>query len=102
MKAQEEEEDMRRIVIVGGGYAGFSTAWKLEKRLRPHEAELVIIDPRPYMTYQPFVPEVAAGSIEARHAAVSLRSHLTKRSDTMSRPSTAGALTVSGGVPNAR
>src|SRR5918993_279600 len=69
---------MRRIVIVGGGYAGFYTAWKLEKRLRPREAELVIIDPRPYMTYQPFLPEVAAGSIEARHAAVSLRSHLKR------------------------
>jgi NADH dehydrogenase len=69
---------MRRIVIVGGGYAGFYTAWHLEKRLRPHEAELVIIDPRPYMTYQPFLPEVVAGSIEARHAAVSLRAHLRR------------------------
>ena len=69
---------MRRIVIVGGGYAGFYTAWKLEKRLEPHEAELVIIDPRPYMTYQPFLPEVAAGSVEARHAAISLRSHLKR------------------------
>ena len=69
---------MRRIVIVGGGYAGFYTAWRLEKRLGPREAELVIIDPRPYMTYQPFLPEVAAGSIEARHAAVSLRSHLRR------------------------
>lgn len=69
---------MRKIVIVGGGYAGFYTAWKLEKQLDPSEAELVIIDPRPYMTYQPFLPEVAAGSIEARHAAVSLRSHLKR------------------------
>ena len=30
------------------------------------------------MTYQPFLPEVAAGSIEARHAAVSLRRHLRR------------------------
>jgi NADH dehydrogenase len=28
------------------------------------------------MTYQPFLPEVAAGSVEARHAVVSLRRHL--------------------------
>jgi len=28
------------------------------------------------MTYQPFLPEVTAGSVEARHAAVSLRRHL--------------------------
>ncbi|WP_374009212.1 NAD(P)/FAD-dependent oxidoreductase [Leifsonia sp. LS-T14] len=69
---------MRRILVVGGGYAGFYTAWKLEKKLRRDEAEIVVIDPRPYMTYQPFLPEVAAGSIEARHAAISLRSHLKR------------------------
>ncbi|GAA4166334.1 FAD-dependent oxidoreductase [Gryllotalpicola daejeonensis] len=69
---------MTRIVIVGGGYTGFYTAWGLEKKLRPGQAEVVVIDPRPYMTYQPFLPEVAAGSIEARHAAVSQRRHLTR------------------------
>lgn len=67
---------MREILIVGGGYAGFYTAWGLEKRLRPGEARVTIVDPRPYMTYQPFLPEVVAGSVEARHAAVSLRRHL--------------------------
>ncbi len=69
---------MRRILIVGGGYAGFYTAWKLEKKLRPHEADVTIVDPRPYMTYQPFLPEVTAGSVEARHVAVSLRRHLRR------------------------
>jgi len=54
---------MKRILIVGGGYAGFYAAWKLEKRLRRGEAELTVVDPRPYMTYQPFLPEVLAGSI---------------------------------------
>ncbi|WP_419819335.1 NAD(P)/FAD-dependent oxidoreductase [Glaciibacter flavus] len=69
---------MPRILIVGGGYAGFYTAWKLEKWLRDGEAEVTIVDPLPYMTYQPFLPEVAAGSIEGRHAVVSHRRHLTK------------------------
>ncbi len=69
---------MTRIVIVGGGYAGFYTAFKLEKLLRRGEAEVVVIDPLPYMTYQPFLPEVAAGSIEARHAIIPLRRHLPK------------------------
>lgn len=67
---------MPRILIVGGGYAGLYTARKLEKWLRPGEAEVTIVDPLPYMTYQPFLPEVAAGSIEARHAVVSQRRHL--------------------------
>jgi NADH dehydrogenase len=69
---------VRTILIVGGGYAGFYTAWKLEKKLRRGEARVIVVDPRPYMTYQPFLPEVVAGSVEARHAAVSLRRHLRK------------------------
>ncbi len=67
---------MPKILIVGGGYAGFYTAWKLEKKMRPGEAEVTMVDPLPYMQYQPFLPEVAAGSIEPRHAVVSHRRHL--------------------------
>ncbi len=69
---------MSKILIVGGGYAGFYTAKKLEKHLRPGEAEVTMVDPLPYMTYLPFLPEVAAGSIEPRHAVTSHRRHLTK------------------------
>ncbi|MEY4655228.1 MAG: NAD(P)/FAD-dependent oxidoreductase [Rhodoluna sp.] len=69
---------MQKILIIGGGYAGFYTAFKLEKLLTPGEAEVTIVDPLPYMTYQPFLPEVVAGSIEARHTVVSHRRHLKK------------------------
>ncbi|MET0967215.1 MAG: NAD(P)/FAD-dependent oxidoreductase [Nakamurella sp.] len=69
---------MPRILVVGGGYAGFYAAWRLEKLLRRGEADITVVDPRPYMTYQPFLPEVASGSVEARHAAVSLRRHLKR------------------------
>lgn len=69
---------MQHIVVVGGGYAGFYAAWGLEKRLRRGEARVTVIDPRPYMTYQPFLPEVASGSVEARHATVPLRRHLRR------------------------
>lgn len=41
-----------KILIVGGGYAGFYTAWKLEKHLRKGEADVTMVDPLPYMTYQ--------------------------------------------------
>ena len=69
---------MPKILVVGGGYAGFYTAWKLEKHLRKGEADIILVDPLPYMTYQPFLPEVAAGSIEARHSVVSHRRHLKR------------------------
>jgi NADH dehydrogenase len=67
-----------KILIVGGGYAGFYTARKLEQWLGRGEADVTVVDPLPYMTYQPFLPEVAAGSIEPRHAVVSHRRHLKK------------------------
>jgi len=69
---------VRTILVVGGGYAGFYAAWRLEKKLRGDEARIVVVDPRPYMTYQPFLPEVLAGSVESRHAAVSRRRHLRR------------------------
>jgi len=69
---------MPKILIVGGGYAGFYTAFKLERSLRRGEAEVTMVDPLPYMTYQPFLPEIAAGSIDPRHAVVSHRRHLEK------------------------
>ena len=67
-----------RILIVGGGYAGFYTAFKLEQLLGKGEAEVTLVDPLPYLTYQPFLPEVVGGSIEARHVVTSHRRHLKK------------------------
>jgi NADH dehydrogenase len=66
----------QRIVILGGGYAGLYTALRLQKRLHPGEAQVTVVDPRSYMTYQPFLPEAAAGSLEPRHVVVSLRREL--------------------------
>ncbi|WP_123524659.1 NAD(P)/FAD-dependent oxidoreductase [Streptomyces sp. 840.1] len=66
-----------RILVIGGGYVGMYTALrlqrKLKQRLRSGEAEIVVVTPDPYMTYQPFLPEAAAGSISPRHVVVPLR-----------------------------
>ncbi|MFF4169691.1 NAD(P)/FAD-dependent oxidoreductase [Streptomyces sp. NPDC001744] len=66
-----------RILVVGGGYVGMYTALRLQRRLRAElgagTAEIVVVTPDPYMTYQPFLPEAAAGSISPRHVVVPLR-----------------------------
>jgi NADH dehydrogenase len=67
-----------RIVIVGGGYVGMYTALRLQRKLRSGEASVTVIDPQANMTYQPFLPEAAAGSIEPRHVVVPLRKVLRK------------------------
>jgi NADH:ubiquinone reductase (H+-translocating) len=61
------------ILIVGGGYVGLYTALRLQKKLAGGRAEIVVVDPQPHMTYQPFLPEAAAGSVEPRHVVVPLR-----------------------------
>jgi NADH dehydrogenase len=63
----------KRILIVGGGYVGMYTALRAQKKLSRGRAEIVVVDPQPNMTYQPFLPEAAAGSVEPRHVVVPLR-----------------------------
>src|SRR5512142_2877308 len=63
----------RRILVLGGGYVGLYTALRLQSKLRPGEAEITMVEPRSYMTYQPFLPEASAGSLSPRHVVVPLR-----------------------------
>ncbi|MGI8721040.1 MAG: FAD-dependent oxidoreductase, partial [Geodermatophilaceae bacterium] len=62
-----------RILIVGGGYVGLYTGLRLQRKLSRGAAEIIVVDPQSHMTYQPFLPEAAAGSIEPRHVVVPLR-----------------------------
>jgi NADH dehydrogenase len=62
-----------RVLIVGGGYVGMYTALGLRKHLDRGEVQVTLVDPQSNMTYQPFLPEAAAGSLEARHVVVPLR-----------------------------
>ena len=48
------------------------TALRLQKKLS-RKAEITVVDPQSNMTYQPFLPEAAAGSLEPRHVVVPLR-----------------------------
>ncbi|MGH3713940.1 MAG: NAD(P)/FAD-dependent oxidoreductase [Micromonosporaceae bacterium] len=63
----------KRILLVGAGHVGLYVALRLAKKLSTRRAEIVVVDPQPHMTYQPFLPEAAAGSIEPRHCVAPLR-----------------------------
>jgi len=50
----------------------------MSKKLRSTEAEVMVVDPQPHMTYQPFLPEAAAGNLSPRHTVVPLRRELRR------------------------
>ena len=60
------------VLILGGGSVGLTTASDLRKTLGT-EVAITVVDPRPYMTYAPFLPEVGAGSIDPRNVLAPLR-----------------------------
>lgn len=66
---------MESIVILGGGEAGFTIARTLQTTLRG-KAKITLVDQRSHMVYQPFLAEVASGSIEPRHIEVPYHRHL--------------------------
>ncbi|MGV9337024.1 NAD(P)/FAD-dependent oxidoreductase [Streptomyces sp. NPDC003688] len=70
-------KERARILVVGGGHVGMYTALRLQRKLKPQlrqgDVEITVVSPDPYMTYQPFLPEAAAGSISPRHVVVPLR-----------------------------
>ncbi|HET6212542.1 MAG TPA: NAD(P)/FAD-dependent oxidoreductase [Micromonosporaceae bacterium] len=69
---------VKRILVVGGGHVGFYAALRLSRKLSYRKAEVTVVDPQPHMTYQPFLPEAAAGNISPRHTVVPLRRALRR------------------------
>ena len=64
-----------RVVVVGGGFAGFHAARSLAKRLGD-DAEIVLVSATDYFLYLPLLPDVAAGVLEPRRVAVPLAGSL--------------------------
>lgn len=57
-------EQRKRIVILGGGFAGVYTALHLEKaRKRRDDFEILLINKENYFVFQPMLAEVVSGSV---------------------------------------
>ncbi len=69
---------MKRIVILGGGFAGLATARRLERQLRPGEAEITLVSRENYQLFTPMLPEVSSGNLELRHIVTPLRAQLKR------------------------
>jgi NADH dehydrogenase len=60
-----------RVVIVGGGFAGYHAAKSLRKEAGD-DVEVVLLNPTDYFLYLPLLPEVAAGILDPRRVTVSI------------------------------
>ena len=61
----------QRVVIVGGGFAGFHAARRLARR-HADSVEVTVVNPTDYFLYLPLLPEVAGGILDPRQIAVPL------------------------------
>ena len=67
--------DRPRVVVVGGGFAGFHAARALSRRVGG-AVDIVLVNATDYFLYLPLLPEVAAGVLEPRRVAVPLAASL--------------------------
>jgi NADH dehydrogenase len=65
-----------RILILGGGFAGLATTRKLERLLRPGEADVTIVSRENFSLFTPMLPEVGSGNLETRHVVTPVRAQL--------------------------
>ncbi|MRX63475.1 NAD(P)/FAD-dependent oxidoreductase [Maribacter luteus] len=66
--------EKKRVVVIGGGFAGISLA----KRLKDLDVQLVLIDKQNYHTFQPLLYQVSTSGLEPDSIAYPLRKVLKK------------------------
>lgn len=64
----------KRILILGGGFAGIECARKLESYFKHNaDIELVLVSEDNFLLFTPMLPQVASGMIETRHIIIPIR-----------------------------
>jgi NADH dehydrogenase len=73
------EASPKRVVIVGGGFAGMTTAASLEDLLPPDgSVSITLVSDQNALLFTPMLAEVAGGSLEPSHISAPLRTALRR------------------------
>jgi NADH dehydrogenase len=74
---QPDSRRKQRIVILGGGFAGMTTAERLEQQLRTNSsAQITLVSETNALLFTPMLAEVAGSTLEPSHISTPLRSSL--------------------------
>jgi len=69
----------KRIVVLGGGFAGLECIKKLESYfMRDFDIEIVLVSEDNFLLFTPMLPQVASGMIETRHIIMPIRALIEK------------------------
>ena len=70
---------MKRILILGGGFAGIECCLKLESYFKHDTSiEITLVSEDNFLLFTPMLPQVASGTIETRHVITPIRSMIKK------------------------
>lgn len=81
--AGAEQEDsavpQRRILIVGGGFAGIGAAHRLERLLAGDDSvEVLLVSQSNFLLFTPLLAQVASGGLQPEHVSAPIRAALTR------------------------
>jgi NADH dehydrogenase len=78
-RAKSLPKEVKRIVILGGGFAGMKTAESLEHQfLHDHSIRITLVSDTNALLFTPMLAEVAGSSLEPSHISTPLRSSLPR------------------------
>lgn len=70
---------MKRILILGGGFAGVECCLKLESYFANNsDIEITMVSEDNFILFTPMLPQVASGTIETRHIVTPIRTLINK------------------------
>jgi NADH:quinone reductase (non-electrogenic) len=66
--------NIKKIVVLGGGFAGIGCTRKLESYFKNDpEIEIILVSEDNFLLFTPMLPQVASGMIETRHIVMPIR-----------------------------
>jgi len=71
-ESQQPKSQQKKLVIIGGGFAGVKLASKLERGL-PQDWDIYLLSKTNFITYNPLLPEVIGASILPGHVQAPFR-----------------------------